>query len=140
MPASTVMVYESAFTADGNAPYAEPLSQSAHYWRRGNEHLTDPTDSSSIAGVGLNMQWQSPVAIERHGQAQIIKGVAGQTGNWALGGATFIATDGHAKFLKASPENQSAQVSLGYVATDNIAGCYAPSKMPAGYVMTFCPY
>jgi prepilin-type N-terminal cleavage/methylation domain-containing protein len=141
-PASTVLLYECPFTMDGSGPgtlgaYPEPLEQNAHYWRRNNEHLMNPDDDSSISGTGVNGFWQSPVAVNRHNDYSLT-GQAGVPGNSAVGGASFIGADGHAKYLRCSPEGANGAVSVGY-APGNFWTCVAPSKLGGtSFAMTFC--
>jgi len=142
-PASTVAFYEAGGTEDGGAPYPEPISklkEGSGLWRVGYQALDDLYDYDSIAGVGTNSAWQSPVWAERH-QDFTLDGSGAATG-----GASFIAADGHAKYMRVSPEDSPSapkgQISLGYMGS-----CVKPSQLPkfnkdhnSNYAMTFCPY
>jgi len=142
-PANTVAFYEAGGTEDGGAPYAEPISklkEGSGLWRLSYQKLDDLYDYNSIAGVGTNSAWQSPVWAERH-QDFTLDGSGAATG-----GASFIAADGHAKYMRVSPEDSPSapkgQISLGY-----IGSCVRPSQLSkfnkdhnSNYAMTFCPY
>lgn len=141
-PSSTVLAYEATGTENGGAPYAHVLngSNNGQFWRNDGQAnlLTDPNISrqpgngsfwGSLSGIGFNSAWQTPVSVERHNHVTY----ANNNMN-ALGGANFVAADGHAKFLLCSPEGQGGAVSIGPV------GVCTPTKnlTAAGYVMTFC--
>jgi len=132
-PASTVLVYESAGLLGGNASYPEPTSSLApSNWSDINSgDVTNPTETDSVAGNGMNATWQAPVAADRHSQYTI-------TGTSLVGGANFLLADGHAKFLKICPENygQGGAVSVG---PPGSPGCVPPDKLSGTkFVATFC--
>ncbi len=139
-PASTVLLYETPGTmlSGGSLPggaFPEPITRNGTFWRTGAAMLTNPTENQSIAGTGGNFYWQSPVAIDRHGNFTVN---ANQT---AVGHANFVAADGHAKFVACSPENagRGGAVSVGDFWDSE--QCVSPDKLSGtGFELTFCPY
>jgi prepilin-type N-terminal cleavage/methylation domain len=134
-PASIVLIYEAVGAVDGAAPYPEPISKAAFYFFFNAGDVTNPLEVDSMAGNGANAAWQTPVAAYRHGNYTL-------NGDGSInGGANFILADGHAKWLRVSPENsgQGGVVSVGF--PDGTAGttCISPEKLSGtGFVATFC--
>ena len=110
--------------------------------------MTDPADVNdvnnyhSLAGIGANSPWQIPVDADRHNNFTINKSDTAQSPSGSLiGGANFILADGHAKFLKVSPENggKGGGVSVGYPSGDPYGNCVSPDNLGGtGFVATFC--
>jgi len=135
-PASVVMIYESVGAVDGSAPYKEPLSKSPNYFVYNAGDVTNPLEVDSMSGNGANAAWQTPVVADRHGNYTV-----NQSDGSLLGGANFILADGHAKWMRVSPENsgKGGAVSVGF--PDGTAGttCVSPDKLSGtGFVATFC--
>lgn len=134
-PASIVLIYECAGAVDGGAPYAEPLDAHAKYFFYNGGDVTNPMEVDSMAGNGANYAWQSPITCYRHGNYTL------NPDGSINGGANFILADGHAKWLRASPEKggKGGAVSIG--APDGFAGgpCVSPDNLGGtGFVATFC--
>ncbi|HLK58292.1 MAG TPA: prepilin-type N-terminal cleavage/methylation domain-containing protein [Chthonomonadaceae bacterium] len=134
-PTSTVLVYECTGAVDGGAPYPEPIDTKANYFVLNDGDVTNPLEIDSMAGNGTNAPWQSPIACFRHGNYTL-----NQDGS-INGGANFILADGHAKWLRATPEHsgQGGAVSVGF--PDGFVGiqCISPDKLGGtGFVATFC--
>jgi prepilin-type N-terminal cleavage/methylation domain-containing protein len=135
-PASVVLIYEAAGAVDGGAPYREPLTRTNSYFFFNAGDVTNPLEVDSMAGNGSNAAWQTPVIAYRHGNYTI-----NQTDGSIVGGANFILADGHAKFLKVSPEKsgQGATVSVGFPNGTAGTTCVSPEKLSGtGFVATFC--
>jgi len=134
-PASVVLIYECVGAVDGGAPYPEPTDTRATYFVYNSGDVTNPTEVDTMAGTGINAAWQSPVAAYRHGNYTL-------NGDGSLnGGANFVLADGHAKFLRVSPENsgKGGAVSVGF--PDGTAGatCISPEKLGGtSFAATFC--
>jgi prepilin-type N-terminal cleavage/methylation domain-containing protein len=134
-PASIVLMYECLGAVDGGAPYPEPIDTKANYFVYNAADVTNPMEVDSMAGNGANYAWQSPIACYRHGNYTI------NPDGSINGGANFILADGHAKWLRASPENagKAGAVSIGSI--DGFAGgpCVSPDKLGGtGFAATFC--
>jgi len=135
-PANTVLLYEASGSLGGNATYAEPTSSlpQSNWSSLNSGDVTDPTEVGDTAGTGANLAWQIPVAADRHQNYTI-------TGTKLVGGANFVLADGHAKWLRVSPENAGAggQVSVGDPANISGATCVSADKLSGtSFVATFC--
>ena len=108
-PTSTVLIYECAGAVDGGAPYAEPLDANAKYFFFNGGDVTNPNEVDSMAGTGANSAWQSPVTCYRHGNYTLNKDGS------INGGANFVLADGHAKWIRSTPEKSGVggAVSIG---------------------------
>lgn len=133
-PASTVLLYECPGVLYGGSAFPEPLDKAA-----GVNNSANPTnllETNSPSSVGENSAYQAPVTADRHGMY-----TQNTANNSVVGSANFVLADGHAKFLRCSPENggQGGVVSVGYTDGDPIANCISPDKLSGtGYVATFC--
>jgi len=131
-PAQTVLLYENQFSLNpGGGPAAEPLLKTKNRWFFGNYawDLADPNDTASNAGTGDNNDWSTPVLADNH-HDYTTQGTA------LVGGANFVLADGHAKYLKVSPENggQGGMVSVGGPGT-----CVEPDNLSkTRFAVTFC--
>ncbi len=136
-PSNTILIYESPGQLGPNAPYPEPLSSlstSNFCCMNGVYPGFTTTEGNSASGNGLNYPWQTPVVADRHGNYS----VSGTTLN---GFANFILADGHAKFMRACPENagKGGAVSTGGMPGLNVPTCVGPDKLSGtGFAATFC--
>jgi prepilin-type N-terminal cleavage/methylation domain-containing protein/prepilin-type processing-associated H-X9-DG protein len=134
-PASIVLIYEAVGAVDGGAPYPEPISTKANYFFLNAADVTNPREVDSMAGNGSNAAWQTPVAAYRHGNFRV-------NGDGTInGGANFVLADGHAKFLRVSPERsgQGGAVSVGFPNGTAGTTCISPERLSGTpFVATFC--
>lgn len=137
-PANTVLIYECPGVLYGGSAFPEPLDTAGGVNDSANP--SDPKDSNSPSGVGENSAWQAPVTADRHQQYT-------RNGLALNGAANFVLADGHAKFLKCSPENggNGGSVSVGYENSDPIQPCVPPDQITkynqanhTNFVATFC--
>jgi prepilin-type N-terminal cleavage/methylation domain-containing protein/prepilin-type processing-associated H-X9-DG protein len=148
-PASTVLLYEDSGQIGGSAPYPEPLKNDKGIWAYLNEgDPSIPFESAAASrdqsqgGNGANSPWQAPVVVDRHSTSPGF--VQGGKPAAMVGAANFVLADGHAKFLKCSPENGGAggAVSVGFDPPLAWAGpsCVPPSQLGVNnqFVATFC--
>jgi len=130
-PASTVLLYESLGDVNGSGPYPEPTSsQSGIFSNRSEGDVSNPsTLIAGSCGRGRNSSWDAPIAADRHGNYV-------QSGNNLIGSANFVLADGHAKYFKASAENNGVG---GVVSTGPVGTC-TPTQNLSGttFVATFC--
>ena len=132
-PASTVLLYECPGVLYGGTAFPEPLDKAAGVNNSAN--VTDPNETNSPSGVGENSAYQATLTADRHGSYTL------GGNNTLVGSSNFVLADGHAKFLRCSPENggQGGVVSVGYTAGDPIAPCVPPDKLGGtGFIATFC--
>jgi prepilin-type N-terminal cleavage/methylation domain-containing protein/prepilin-type processing-associated H-X9-DG protein len=134
--ANVVLLYEATGAVDGGAPYPQPVLQNGKFFFLNFGDVTNPLEVDSMAGSGVNGAWQTPVIAERHGNYTV------KADGSINGGANFVLADGHAKWLRCTPENSGmgGQVSVGFphlvfptmhcLKVDEFAG--------TNFVATFC--
>ncbi len=134
-PTSIVLIYECAGAVDGGAPYPEPLDANAKYFFFNGGDVTNPFEVDSMAGNGANAAWQSPVTCYRHGNYTL------NPDGSINGGANFILADGHAKWLRSTPEHSGVggSVSVGNSADFGGIQCIPPDNLGGtSFAATFC--
>jgi len=128
-----VLLYECAFSVDGSGPGAEPLISRSTNKFFGNfaDDVSNSNETDSVGGTGLNAAWGSPVTADQHHDFTLNKST---TPTSLIGGANFVLADGHAKYMKVSPENQGGAVSMGAPGQ-----CVEPKDLGGTkYAATFC--
>lgn len=127
-PASTVLLYEGNGTNVG-APNAEPITDSiwgSMWWWMASDDVTNPSGGGSKDGNAANDWWSVPFMGARHQNYTVSNGVLN-------GGGIFIFADGHAKWMRVSPENNGRGGSI------SVGNCVSPDNLSGtGFVGTFC--
>lgn len=135
-PSSIVLIYEATGAVDGGAPYPQPVLKNGKFFFYNFGDVTNPREVDTMAGNGASGAWQTPVIAERHGNYTL-------PGDGSInGGANFVLADGHAKWLRCTPENsgQGGQVSVGFpdLAFPTMH-CIAPDQLGGTkFAATFC--
>ena len=131
-----MLIYECPgvlYTFNANNVAPEPVDKAPGVNNSANP--TDPYDSNSASGTGENSAYQATLTADRHGAT------SPDANNNLIGSANFVLADGHAKYLRCSPERggQGGVVSVGYTDGDSIANCVPPDQLNGTqYVATFC--
>jgi len=128
-----VLLYECAFSVDGSGPGIEPLISQSKNKFFGNfaDDVSSSNETDSIGGTGLNAAWGSPVTADQHHDYTLNTATTPVS---LIGGSNFVLADGHAKYLKTSPENQGGAVSMG-----GPGQCIEPKNLGGTkYAATFC--
>jgi len=124
-PSTTVLLYEGQATYTGFLGMGTGVQQGPGNYA----NLTDPAESTSMVGSGSNVDYDSPVWVNRHMPASPV------AGHVVEGRVNFLAADGHVKFLDCVFNGSGGSVSVGpWWSGTKAAGQDSLGK----YTMSFC--